>query len=127
MHIHPINGPHTDVNAIEGVRVCPLTTAKCQNEISVTRTGVALLYQYVVLVQLELSSDLNETITYHIPFQSVFGTNNSERIRAFTGSARAYLDNIIQSLVFQLLLSDFEDFSFKAPLPGHKLSTFANR
>ena len=34
----------TEVKAIDGVKVCCLTTAKCQNETSVTTTGVAVLH-----------------------------------------------------------------------------------
>jgi hypothetical protein len=39
---HKLRG--TDVKAIDGVNVCCLTTAKCQNETSVTTTGEAPLH-----------------------------------------------------------------------------------
>ena len=39
-----IKSPSIDVKAIEGVNVCCLTIAKCQNDMSVTKMGKAFLY-----------------------------------------------------------------------------------
>jgi hypothetical protein len=109
----------TEANATEGVRVWFLITAKWKKATRVTTMGEAFLLpksgrapqRESLLTKSRSRGPCRSTHSFH--FNLPFSRDEKER---------TYLDSIVEPLVFQLCLPDFQYTLLKIALPSHELT-----
>ena len=93
-----VGSPLIEVNAIDGVKTCFRTMAKCQKETRVTRMGEPFLHRRVN--------------------NPVFETEVQD---GSPNSIPKHLDRVVELLVLKLALTDLHNPLLEAALPSHEL------